>query len=111
MVAKNKDETAVVAIQKFFELKPKMHSFLVDNSSELKKTKDVNKNAVAAVSHNEYKDALLSNKCLRQSMKRIHCKNYRIGTYEINKISLSCFYDQINIINNGYDGFALGYQS
>ena len=43
------------------ELKPKMCSFLVDNS-ELKKGKDVNKSVVAAISHNEYKDVLLNNK-------------------------------------------------
>ena len=42
-----KDETVGVAIKDFFELKPKMYSFLVDNS-EHKKAKDVNRNAVAA---------------------------------------------------------------
>ena len=54
----------------------------------------------------EYKDVLLNNKCLRHSMNRIQSKGHKIGTYEINKISLSCFYIQ----NNGYDGY-LGYQS
>ena len=34
----------------------------------------------------------------------------RIGTYEINKISLPCFHDKIYIQNNGYDGLALGCQ-
>ena len=32
-------------------------------------------------------------------------------TYEINKISFSCFTDKIYIQNNEYDGLALGYQS
>ena len=32
-----------------------------------------------------------------------------MGTYEINKISLSCVYDKIYIQNNGWDGLALGY--
>ena len=44
-------------------------------------------------------------------MNRIQIKDYRIGTYEIDKISLSCFDDKIYIQNNGYDGLALGYQS
>ena len=35
-------------------------------------------------------------------------KNHIIGTYEINKTSLSCF-DQISILNNGYYGLALDY--
>ena len=36
-----------------------MYSFLVDHS-EYKKTKVVNKNVVAAISYNEYKDLLLN---------------------------------------------------
>ena len=42
-------------------------------------------------------------------MNRIQSKDQKIGTYEIKKISLSCFYDKIYIKNNGYDGLALGY--
>ena len=42
-------------------------------------------------------------------LNRIQSKVHRIGTYEINKISLYCFYDIIYTKNNGYDGLALGY--
>ena len=56
----------------------------------LKKAKDVNKNVFATVGHNEYKDVFLKNKCLIHSMNRIQSKDHRIGTYEINKIFLSC---------------------
>ena len=34
---------------------------------------------------------------------------HRIATYEINKISLSCYDNKICIQNNGCDGLALGY--
>ena len=44
-------------------------------------------------------------------MHRIESKDHKIGIYEINKISLSCFDDKIYIQNNEYDGLALGYQS
>ena len=44
-------------------------------------------------------------------MNRIHSKDQRIGTYEINKISLSYFNDKIFIQNNGCDVLALGYWS
>ena len=77
--------------------------------SDDKKGKGVNRNVVATKSHNEYKDVLLNKKCLRHSMNRIQSKHHKIGTYEINKISLSCFDDKIYIQNNGYDGLALGY--
>ena len=44
-------------------------------------------------------------------MNRIESKDHKIGIYEINKISLSCFDGKIYIQNNEYDGLALGYQS
>ena len=59
----------------------------------------------------KYKDVLLNKKCLRHSMNRIQSKDYKIGTYEINKIPLSCFDDKIYIQNNGCEGLPLGYQS
>ena len=42
-------------------------------------------------------------------MNRIQSENHKIGTYENNEISLSCFDDKIYILNNRYDGLALGY--
>ena len=104
-----KDEKSVVAIKEFILLKPKMYSFLVDDSSEHGKAKGVNKNVVATISHNECKDVLLNKKRLRHSISRIQNKNHRIGIYEISKISLSCFDYKIYIQNDGYDGLALGY--
>ena len=97
-----KDETGGVAIKEFVGLKPKMCSLFVDNS-EHKKPKGVNRNIVAPVSHNKYKDLLLNNKCLRHSMNRIEIKNHRIKTYEISKILLSCFEHKMYIQKNGYD--------
>ena len=65
VVDKMKNKTAAVTIKDFFGLKPKMYSFLVDNSSEHKKAKGVNRNVVATIIHKEYKAVLLDNKCLR----------------------------------------------
>ena len=42
-------------------------------------------------------------------MQRIQNKDHIMGTYAISKISLSCLDDKIYILNNGYDGLALGY--
>ena len=44
-------------------------------------------------------------------MNKIQSKDHRTGTYEINKIYLSCFGEKIYIQNNGYDGLALAYQN
>ena len=43
------------------------------------------------------------------SVIRIQSKNHRIGTYKIDKISLSCFVHKMYILNNGYGGLGLGY--
>ena len=75
----------------------------------IKKSNSMNKNVITTIRHNEYKDILLNKKCLRDSMNRIQSKDHRIGTYIINKISLSFFNEKMNIENNGYDGLALGY--
>ena len=71
----------------------------------------MNRNVVATITHNEYKEFLLNKKCLRHSMNKIQSKDHKIGTYEINKTPLSCFDDETYIQNNGCDGLAVGYQS
>ena len=71
----------------------------------------MNKNGVVTIIHSECKDVFLNKKCLRHSMNKIQSKDHRTGTYEINKISLSCFDEKIYIQNNGYDGLALAYQN
>ena len=53
-------------------------------------------------------DVLLNKRCLEHSMNRIQSKNHRIGTYKINKISLSWFNDKIYILDNGIDVLAVG---
>ena len=84
---------------------------MVNNNIEHKKTKGVNKNVVARITHNEYKDVLFNNKFLRHSMNRIQRIDHGIGTYEIKQISLPCFDDIVHILNNENDGLALGYPS
>ena len=39
-------------------------------------------------------------------MKRIQAKKHKIGTYEINKISLSCFDDKRYILDDGVNTLA-----
>ena len=61
VIGKMKDETDSVVMEEFVGLKPKMYSFLVDDNSEHKKVKGLNRNVVATISHNKYKDVLLNN--------------------------------------------------
>ena len=84
VIGKMKDKSGGVVIEEFVGLKPKMCSFLVDND-ERKKAKGVNKNVVATIGHNEYKDVLSKNKCLRDSMNRIEGKDLDLMTKYIFK--------------------------
>ena len=34
-------------------------------------------------------------------MKRVQSKKLKLGTYEINKLSLSCFDDKIHVLDDG----------
>ena len=97
VIGEMKDVTGGVAIEKFVGLKAKIYSFLVDDNSEHKKVKDVNKNIDVTISHNKHKDVLQNNNCLRHLMNRIQSNDHGIGTYKINKISFSCFDDKIYI--------------
>ena len=110
VISKMKDEAEGVPIEEFVGLKPKMYFFLAHNS-EHKKANSVKRNVVATISHDKHKHLLFINKCIKHSINRIQGKDHRIGTYEIKKISLSCFDEKMYIQNNGYHGLALGYQS
>ena len=59
---------------------------MVANNNEHNKAKGLNRNVNTTISHNEYKDVLLNNKYLTNSLNRIQSKGHRIGIYEINKI-------------------------
>ena len=71
-----------------------MYSFFGDNNSVHEKGKSLNKNVVPTQIYNKYKDVLLNNKYLRHAMNLTKRSDHKIGTYEINKVSLSCFDDK-----------------
>ena len=43
-------------------------------------------------------------------MKRIQANKHKIGTYEINKISLSCFDDKKQVLDDGIHTLAYFYK-
>ena len=48
----------------------------------------------------------LVKKVVRHGMQRIQSKLHEIGTYDVNKISLSCFDDKRYVLNNGINTLA-----
>ena len=53
-----------------------------------------------------YVDVLSNKKIMRDKMKRIQSKLHKIGTYEVCKISLSCFDDKRYILDDGINSLA-----
>ena len=90
VVGKMKDEYSGAITDQFIGFKSKMYSIKTINDSESCTTKGVN----IATEFNEFRDVLFNKKVIRQKMKRIQAKRHKIGTYEIDKISLSCFDDK-----------------
>ena len=97
VIGKMKDEYGGAIIDQFIGLKSKMYSIKKINGSESSTTKGVN----IATEFNEFKDVLFNKKIIRHKMKRIQAKKHKIGTYEIDKISLPCFVDRRYVLDNG----------
>ena len=53
---------------------------------------------------NKFKDVLYGKKIIRQKLKRIQSKKHKLGTWEIAKVSLSCFDDKRCLLDDGYVG-------
>ena len=95
-----KDEYGGVIIDEFIGLKSKMYSMNKTDDNESSSAKEVN----IATEFNEFKD--VNKKIIRHKMKRIQAKKHKIGTYEINKISLSCFDDKRYLLDDGVNTLA-----
>ena len=86
-----KDEFKGNIICEFVGLKSKMYSLVSLDGEENRKTKGVNKYVATDIRHKEFGDVLFNEEVVRYIMKRIQSKLHSIGTYEVYKISLSCF--------------------
>ena len=103
VIGKMKDEYGGSIIDEFIGLKSKMYSVKKIDGSESSTAKGVS----TATEFNEFKDVLFNKKIIKQKMKRIQAKKHKIGTYEINKISFSCFDDKRHVLDDGVH--TLGY--
>ena len=97
-----KDDKAGKINYDFVGLKSKMYSIKSINGKESNTAKGVN----IATEFNEFKDTLFNRKIMRHKMRRIETKKHNLGTYEINKISLSCFDDKRYVQDESINTFA-----
>ena len=91
-----KDEFGGVIVIEFVGLKSKMYSMKKIDGKEYNTAKGVS----IATEFDKFKDVLFNEKIIRQKMKRIQSKKHKLRTYEIDKISLSCFDNERYVLDD-----------
>jgi len=110
IIGKFKDEACGISITEFIGLRSKMYSYIKDNNKGGKTAKGIKKNIIKNnIKHTDYKNVLLENKQMQHTMKTIRSSKHQLGSYEINKVSLSCFDDKRYISTNGIESLAYGH--
>ncbi|XP_068752898.1 uncharacterized protein [Montipora capricornis] len=110
VIGKFKDEVSGVPIREFIGLRSKMYSYMKDNDKGGKTAKGIKKNIIKKnITHENYKNVLFNNKQMHHTMKTIRSNLHQLGSYELNKVSLSCFDDKRYIHNNGVTSYAYGH--
>ena len=110
VIGKFKDEAAGIPITEFIGLRSKMYSYIKDNQKVGKTAKGIKKNIIKNnIKHEDYKNVLINNKQIHHTMKTIRSSKHQLGSYEINKVSLSCFDDKRYIANDGINSFSYGH--
>ena len=87
-----------------------MYSYVKDNEKGRKTAKGIKKNVINNnIRHEDYKRTLLTEDQMCHKMKTIRSQRHQLGSYEINKVSLSCFDDKQYIHDNGTSSYAYGH--
>ena len=111
VIGKFKDESAGIPITEFVGLKSKMYSYMKDNQKGGKTAKGIKKNVIKNnIMHDDYKETLFNNKQMYHKIKTIRSENHQLGSYELNKVSLSCFDDKRYIHEDGIKSYAYGHK-
>ena len=85
-----KDEVAGKKITYFVGLRPKLYSFKIEKSKEVRKCKGIKKNVVKkAIEFEDHVQCLFFGEKQMRSMKIIRSENHDIYSKEVNKIALS----------------------
>ncbi|XP_078350639.1 uncharacterized protein LOC144635401 [Oculina patagonica] len=95
---------------KFIGLRSKMYSYIKDNLQVGKTAKGIKKSVIKKdITHENYKETLFNKTQMHHTMKTIRSQGHQLGSYEINKISLSCFDDKRYILDDGLTSYAYGH--
>ena len=110
VIGKFKDEAAGIPLTEFVGLRSKMYSYVKDNKQTARTAKGIKKQVIRKnITHDNYIDVLFNNKQIMHTMKTIRSEKHQLGSFELNKISLSCFDDKRFIHQNGITSYAYGH--
>ena len=93
----------------FIGLRSKMYSCIKDGQKLEKEGKRIKKNVIKIYKNENCKYIPFNNKQMHHKMKTIRSKNHQLRSYEINKISLSCFDDKRFTLSDGKASLAYGH--
>ena len=103
-----KDEVAGKQITCFVGLRPKLYSFKIEESEEVRKCKGIKKNVVKkGIEFEDYVQCLFFGKKQMRSMKIIRSENHDIYSKEENKIALSNEDDKRGVMEDKVNTMAL----
>ena len=87
-----------------------MYCYIKDNEKGERTAKGIKKNVIKNnIKHKDYKNTLINNEQIHHKIKTIRSQRHQLGSYEINKVSLSCFDDKRYIHDNGTSSYAYGH--
>ena len=96
VIGEMKSEFGGVIVIEFVGLKSKMHSMKKIGAKENNTAKGVS----IETKFDKLKGVLFNENIIRHKMKIIQSKKHKSGTYEIDKISLSCFDYKIYVLDD-----------
>ena len=97
VIGKMKDQSGGIVVTEFVGIKSKIYSMKKIDGKECNTAKWVS----IATEFNRFKDVLFNKKIIKHKMKRIQSKKHKLGTYEIDNISLSCFDYKRDVLDDG----------
>ena len=83
-----KDENHGVPMKSFVGLKSKMYSYVMADNTGNKRAKGIKRSAIRDIRHKDYRRTLLDGSRMHHKMRVIKSSNHKLGSYEINKVSL-----------------------
>ena len=109
VIGKFKDEAEGVPITEFVGLRSKMYSYTKENGKGGMTAKGVKRYVIKnKLTHDNFKNVIKKKDRMRHKMNTIRSTKHVIGTYQIQKVTLSCFDDKRYLLDDGITSYAYG---